>query len=101
MALTIEENTLKQQELLAEIRYSQSAVYYKMLGMTSVPSSVVSNIAQMKPSGGHPFTDSNGNKTTYTDEEWKRLQNVWAWTGNADEMIKKHTVSELNQLLGK
>ena len=55
----------------------------------------------MKPSGGHPFTDSNGNKTTYTDEEWKRLQNVWAWTGNADEMIKKHTVSELNQLLGK
>ena len=101
MALTIEENNLKQQELLAEIRYSQSAVYYKMLGMTSVPSSVVSNVAQMKPSGGHPFTHSKGNKTTYTDEEWKRLQNIWAWTGHADDMIKEHTVSELNQLLGK
>lgn len=100
MELTIEENNAKQQSYLNEIRYLQSAAYYKMLGMTSAPSSVPSNLA-LSQKAGHAYTDPQGNKTTFTDEEWKRLQNVWAWTGHADDMIKKHSVSELNQLLGK
>lgn len=49
--------------------------------------------------GGHPFTDKNGAKTTFTDAEWKKLQSVWAYTGAADEMISHHTISELRQVL--
>ncbi len=49
--------------------------------------------------GGREFTDKNGSKTTFTDAEWKKLQSVWAYTGAADDMIARHTVGELRQIL--
>ena len=51
------------------------------------------------PTAGHPFTDKNGNKTTFTEAEWNKLKSIWAYTGNAEEMISHHTIGELRNLL--
>lgn len=51
------------------------------------------------PTAGHPFTDKNGNKTTFTEAEWNKLKSIWAYTGNAEEMISHHTIGELRSLL--
>lgn len=55
-------------------------------------------------SGGHPFTDKNGTSTTFTDAEWEKLVNTWAYVGSraaAEELIGHHTVAELRKVLGQ
>ena len=54
---------------------------------------------QAQVSTGHPFTDKNGQTTTFTDAEWQKLINTWSYTGQAEEMISHHTISELRSVL--
>lgn len=56
------------------------------------------NASQAAPAG-HAFTDKNGQKTTFTDAEWNKLINTWAYTGQAEEMISHHTIGELRNVL--
>lgn len=49
--------------------------------------------------GGHSFTDKTGASTVFTNDEWNYLQSVWAYTGEADEMISHHTIGELRTVL--
>ena len=48
---------------------------------------------------GHEFTDKNGKKYTFTNEEWQFLQNTWAYTGKPDAMIYQFTIDELRAYL--
>ena len=48
---------------------------------------------------GHPFTDKNGQSTTFTAAEWDKLVSIWAYTGQAEEMISHHTCGELRTAL--
>lgn len=56
--------------------------------------------AQAQAASGHPFTDKNGSTTTFTTAEWNKLVSVWAYTGQAEEMISHHTIAELRTVLG-
>ena len=48
---------------------------------------------------GHSFTDKYGQSATFTEEEWNYLLGIWNYTGQAEEMISHHSVSELKSLL--
>lgn len=54
---------------------------------------------QASKMSGHSFTDKNGTSTTFTVDEWNYLMNVWAYTGEPEEMIASHTVAELKTVL--
>ena len=44
---------------------------------------------------GHDYTDKNGNKYTFTEEEWNFLLNTWAYTGQPNSVIAQFTIDEL------
>lgn len=48
---------------------------------------------------GKTFTDKNGNTSIYTQDEWNYLISVWAYTGQAEEMISHHTNAELRAVI--
>lgn len=54
---------------------------------------------QLSAAAGHPFTDKNGQTTTFTNEEWQKLISVWDYTGQAEEMISHHSIGELRNVL--
>ncbi len=48
---------------------------------------------------GKEFTDKNGEKYTFSEEEWKYLQDSWAYTGQPNSVIAQFTVNELKTYL--
>lgn len=96
LEMTLEENNLRQQELLVELAELQQAVLIKQtIKNNSNPYEAVGGTVQ----NAHPFTDKNGHSTTFTASEWQRLLSLWAYTGRPEEYIATHTVDELRRML--
>ena len=49
-------------------------------------------------SGTVSYTDKNGATTTFTTEEWNYINSYWAYTGQAEYFVHKHTCAELHAL---
>ncbi len=49
--------------------------------------------------GNVTFTDKTGVTGTYTAEQWNKLRNQWAYTGNPEYYMETINVSELNGVL--
>lgn len=50
------------------------------------------------PTGTVPYTDKNGVSTTFTTEEWNYFLSYWAYTGQAEYFVHKHTCAELRAM---
>ncbi len=51
------------------------------------------------PTGGTvSYTDKNGATTTFTQAEWDYIMSYWAYTGQAEYFVHKHTCAELHAL---
>lgn len=82
--MTLEENALKQEQLLSELAVLQNAAALKQ---------------QKANNNGHYFVDKLGNSTYFTLNEWQKLVNLWAYTGSPEAVISQYTVLELRNLL--
>ena len=104
----LEEEALKQKE--QEEREAEQKAYEKLKREQEeqklINTQQTQNVLLQAPltpiapqSAGHKYTDSQGNSTVFTDAEWNKLLGVWSYTGQAEEMISHHSVSELRAVL--
>ncbi len=49
--------------------------------------------------GNYVFTDKSGNTGTFTPDEWNRLLQIWAYTGNPEWWMRTLDVNELRAKL--
>ena len=56
---------------------------------------------QARAANTKEFTDKNGNKASYTQEEWRYLLSIWDYTGDAEHYVVEHTNQELRNLLNQ
>ena len=80
------DSIMKSQEELKELQNLTEPVAEPIAAIPPVPA-------------GHSFTDKNGQTAVFTDAEWQKLLNTWAFTGQAEEMITHHTLGELQAVL--